>query len=182
MLVIQWWQAVLWAVGFGVLGGTIGVLVFSITAVSKNDFGRDEPAPYEPHGPFDDSGGKVPPSFHPVQAPQLTLQMRPPRRQRLLTAKQAARRLKMSSRWLYEHKTEFPFTVRLGARSVRFDGKMLDEWTARGWAPLKPGLCRECGCSEEKSCVVHGKACTWADATRTLCTRCLETRSGVDRA
>jgi ParB/RepB/Spo0J family partition protein len=36
---------------------------------------------------------------------------------------------------------------------------------------VKPGVCRECGCSDEEAC--EG-GCGWADATETLCDRCAQ--------
>lgn len=34
---------------------------------------------------------------------------------------------------------------------------------------LQPGVCRECGCTEEKPCKA---GCSWTDKTKTLCTAC----------
>ena len=36
------------------------------------------------------------------------------------------------------------------------------------------GVCRICGCTEARGCTdEHGESCDWADATRTICTRCV---------
>jgi ParB/RepB/Spo0J family partition protein len=39
----------------------------------------------------------------------------------------------------------------------------------------KPGVCRECGCTETTPCSnALGEACAWTDKTRTLCTACAD--------
>lgn len=36
------------------------------------------------------------------------------------------------------------------------------------------GVCRVCGCTEARGCIdEQGESCEWADATRTICTRCV---------
>lgn len=36
-------------------------------------------------------------------------------------------------------------------------------------APMGPGTCRVCGCTDERACP---PTCAWVDAERTLCSRC----------
>src|SRR5262245_19431402 len=49
----------------------------------------------------------------------------------LLTAKEAAERLGMSVDWLYDHARRLPFTRRVGARSLRFSRKGIDDYMRR---------------------------------------------------
>lgn len=109
------------AVGIGAacffVGGAIGVLAVSITAISKDDFGRD------------DSERQTEPSRG--SPAQLSFIASKPRRPRLLTCRQAARRIKMSERWLYDHAADLPFTVKVGKRAVRFNADELAEWMKR---------------------------------------------------
>lgn len=123
------------AIGIGIVsffvGGAIGVLVVSITAISKNDFGRDQ-APSPSNEP--DKGESAPSIPKPTIPTQLTFigsSRRRPRRPRLLTAEQVAKRLGMSQRWVYDNHLDWPFTVRTGKRAIRFDEERLREWMAQ---------------------------------------------------
>jgi excisionase family DNA binding protein len=49
----------------------------------------------------------------------------------LLTAEEAARRLGVSKRWLYEHASGLPFSRRLGGRTVRFSARGVEKWLER---------------------------------------------------
>lgn len=49
----------------------------------------------------------------------------------LLTAREVAARLGTSVRYVYEHADRFPFTRRLGSRTVRFSERGLERWLAR---------------------------------------------------
>lgn len=33
----------------------------------------------------------------------------------------------------------------------------------------QPGICRVCGCTQDRACL---QGCAWADKTKTLCTTC----------
>ena len=55
----------------------------------------------------------------------------PARTDHLLTAKEAARVLHVTPRWLYRHAGQLPFTRRLGPKTVRFDAEGLAKWEAR---------------------------------------------------
>jgi hypothetical protein len=37
-----------------------------------------------------------------------------------------------------------------------------------------PGICNACGCTEARACA---RGCSWANAARTLCTRCTPKRA-----
>ena len=68
-------------------------------------------------------------------------------------------------------------------------GGAWDLWTAKfdSWSAFLlaivngtlPGICRECGCTEELSCLVQ---CAWTDETRTECTTHVEERKVSKRA
>lgn len=49
----------------------------------------------------------------------------------LLTAREVAKRLGCSVRYVYAHANDWPFTVRLDGRAVRFDPEGLARWTRR---------------------------------------------------
>lgn len=49
----------------------------------------------------------------------------------LLTAREVARRLGCSPRYVYARARSWPFTVRLGERLVRFDAEGLQRWIER---------------------------------------------------
>ena len=53
----------------------------------------------------------------------------------LLTVEEAAERLGTSRDWLYRKAHKLPFTVRLGARQLRFSSKGIDRYlrTRQGW-------------------------------------------------
>jgi hypothetical protein len=49
------------------------------------------------------------------------------------------------------------------------------------------GVCRECGCTEDRACMMPGSAdppigCSWADETHTLCTACQFEEAALTRA
>jgi hypothetical protein len=44
-------------------------------------------------------------------------------------------------------------------------------WPLRYEAPSGPGLCRHCGCTEQRACP---GGCAWVNAERTLCSQCYE--------
>jgi hypothetical protein len=49
------------------------------------------------------------------------------------------------------------------------------------------GVCRECGCTEDRACVMPGSAdppigCSWADESHTLCTACKFENEALARA
>lgn len=48
---------------------------------------------------------------------------------------------------------------------------------------IKRGTCRDCGCTDDKGCIVdrQGRTCGWADITHTLCTSCLFDREEAKR-
>ena len=48
-----------------------------------------------------------------------------------LDVRGAARRLGVSTSWLYRNHPQIPGAVRLGTRSLRFDVTQLDRWLAR---------------------------------------------------
>lgn len=50
---------------------------------------------------------------------------------RLLGVGEAAGRLGVTPRWLYRHADDFPFTVRLPGRQLRFREAALTAWLAR---------------------------------------------------
>lgn len=50
---------------------------------------------------------------------------------RLLTVPEVARRLGVSPRWLYVHADDFPFTVRLPGRRLRFRAAALAHYLVR---------------------------------------------------
>jgi predicted DNA-binding transcriptional regulator AlpA len=138
------------------VGGACGFLLMALISINryaKNDFGRDEPGVYVtirdgiPIATWSDSttyedaqelkqaganlfASMLPKPTEPIAttAPQLYMLDPRPVKSRLLTAKQAARRLGMSERWLYDHSRDLPFTVKVGRRSLRFDSRILDEW------------------------------------------------------
>jgi excisionase family DNA binding protein len=49
----------------------------------------------------------------------------------LLTAEEVAQRLGVSKRWVYEHASGWPFSRRLGRRTVRFSARGLERWMQR---------------------------------------------------
>ncbi len=51
-----------------------------------------------------------------------------PRPDRLISVTEAARRLSVTERWLYEHADELPFTRRVGPRLVRFSESGVEKW------------------------------------------------------
>ena len=57
-------------------------------------------------------------------------QPRPPTGSRLLSAKEAAKRLAMSTRWLYAAARDgrLPFALRLSTGAVRFNEEGLERW------------------------------------------------------
>jgi len=65
-------------------------------------------------------------------ARQLEESPRPPARptseDRMLTAKQTAAMMGVSTRWVYEHAHGLPFSKRLGADTVRFSERGLRAW------------------------------------------------------
>ena len=110
------------AVAAFMFGGIIGFALMAIIAigrVSDDDFGRDNPS-------------MVPetlPDPKPTKPHQLTfISANGRQRPRLLTAKQAAKRIGMSERWLYDNASNLPFSVRMGRRSVRFESGALTAW------------------------------------------------------
>lgn len=50
---------------------------------------------------------------------------------RLLTAEEAARRLGVRPRWLYDHAASLPFAVKLSPRMRRFSERGLRRWQER---------------------------------------------------
>src|SRR5437773_3359398 len=56
---------------------------------------------------------------------------RAPARDVLLTVPDAAARLAVAPRWLYTHADDFPFTVRLPGRRLRFRAAGLAAWLER---------------------------------------------------
>jgi excisionase family DNA binding protein len=50
---------------------------------------------------------------------------------RALTAQEAARRLGLSTDWIYRNKDRLPFTIAAGRRSVRFSERGLERWLTR---------------------------------------------------
>lgn len=50
---------------------------------------------------------------------------------RLLAAKEVAQRMGVSTKYVYEHAGEFPFTCRVSPRALRFSEKGLERWLAR---------------------------------------------------
>ncbi len=50
---------------------------------------------------------------------------------RLLTVREAAHRLGVSPRFVYNHAGQFPFTRRLSPKAVRFSERGLEQWLAR---------------------------------------------------
>ena len=63
-----------------------------------------------------------------------------PQEERLLTARAVAALAGVSTRWVYEHADELPFTKRLSADTVRFSERGFREWLAR--AGVAPGTKR----------------------------------------
>lgn len=49
---------------------------------------------------------------------------------RLLTVKEAAKLLAVSQKYLYEHADDFPFTRRLGPKTLRFSAQGIERWLA----------------------------------------------------
>lgn len=45
--------------------------------------------------------------------------------------------------------------------------------TEREQERMRPGVCRFCGCTETRACP---GGCSWANATRTVCSRCMNPR------
>jgi len=143
------------------IGGAVGAITMALVSINryaKDDFGRDEvgarivrredggitvtfaegmdPSQVEDlkHSTYvlfrdltghqNQDGGA-----NPQQLPFTYPSRIKPRKQ--LTAKQAARKIGMSTRWLYDHSRDLPFTVKTGRRSLRFDSMLLDEWLAK---------------------------------------------------
>ncbi|MGH2406356.1 MAG: helix-turn-helix transcriptional regulator [bacterium] len=50
---------------------------------------------------------------------------------RLLTVLEAAKRLGVSKRYVYGHADEYPFSRRLGPKTLRFSERGLERWLAR---------------------------------------------------
>ncbi len=50
---------------------------------------------------------------------------------RLLTTQEAAERLSVEPRWLYDHFDQLPFGKRLADRTLRFSERGLDRWLER---------------------------------------------------
>jgi len=50
---------------------------------------------------------------------------------RLLTAKEAARRLGVSKKYIYAHADEYPFTRRLGKKTLRFSAQGVERFLAK---------------------------------------------------
>ena len=50
--------------------------------------------------------------------------------EKLLTAKEVAETLSMTSRWVYDHASALPFTRRLGSKAVRFSSRGLEKYLA----------------------------------------------------
>ncbi len=90
------------------------------TAMGRDELHSGDLLPAEP--------GPKPPSERPAAQLDLLSGAVPRRRRYFLTAREAARRLGMSVRWLYQHQLDFPFTRRFGRRSVRFDAAELELW------------------------------------------------------
>src|SRR5437879_10181756 len=55
----------------------------------------------------------------------------PEQSDRLLTVREAAKRLGVSKRYVYGHADEYPFTRRLGPKTLRFSERGLERWLAR---------------------------------------------------
>lgn len=58
---------------------------------------------------------------------------------------------------------------------LEIGGALLNVQLAR--QRLRPGICAECGCTEERACDVGdtgGGGCAWVDESETLCTACAE--------
>ena len=49
----------------------------------------------------------------------------------LITVAEAAARLGVEPSWIYRHRSELPFAVRVGSRALRADPEKLDRWVAR---------------------------------------------------
>ncbi len=47
---------------------------------------------------------------------------------RLLTVEEAARRLNVTKDWLYHHRKELPFAVKLGRKQLRFSAAKLERY------------------------------------------------------
>ncbi len=54
---------------------------------------------------------------------------------RLLSAADVAARLNVSTRYVYDHANEWPFTQRLSARKLRFSERGLERWERRTRSP-----------------------------------------------
>lgn len=56
--------------------------------------------------------------------------IKPDRPERLLDVHEAAERLGVSERWLYDRSDTLPFVRRLGARTLRFSAAGIERWLA----------------------------------------------------
>ena len=50
---------------------------------------------------------------------------------RLLTVKETAKLLGVSTKYIYEHANDFPFTRRLGKKTLRFSAQGVDRWLTK---------------------------------------------------
>ena len=50
---------------------------------------------------------------------------------RLLTVREAAKRLGVSTRYVYARADDYPFTKRLGPKTLRFSERGIERWLAR---------------------------------------------------
>jgi excisionase family DNA binding protein len=55
----------------------------------------------------------------------------PEQSDRLLTVREAAQRLGVSTRYIYGHVDRYPFARRLGPKTLRFSERGLEKWLAR---------------------------------------------------
>ena len=60
-----------------------------------------------------------------------TSEQAPEQADRLLTVTEAARRLGVSTRYVYGHAAKYPFARRLGPKTLRFSERGLERWLAR---------------------------------------------------
>ena len=44
---------------------------------------------------------------------------------------------------------------------------------------IESGVCKYCGCTEDKACMPEGHPCSWADVSETVCTACVEQMSDI---
>jgi len=55
----------------------------------------------------------------------------PEQADQLLTVREAAKRLGVSTRYVYGHADDYPFARRLGPKTLRFSERGLEKWLAR---------------------------------------------------